>query len=317
MTNILIFSWLFFLAASVQIQAQGLIEKTTGVIDRNTFLNSINHHFVDHHGVKLHYVSKGEGPVVLFVHGFPDFWYGWRTQIEALSGKYQVAVVDLRGYNKSDGPDGAENYTFEILVEDLVSVIRDLGGAPVYLVAHDWGAAIAWRLAARHPALVKKLIILSISHPKAGDKIKPIPLEDRKPSYADHFVSDQFRAQLTASWFSAWVVDPEARILYQEAFEQSNPVGMIHYYSANFPTLENQSKPDFLNRKRDLPNIKMPVLIVHGKKDKYAPTQAHNNSWDFVDGELTIVVLPKAGHFIQQDESEKLTALIKKFISED
>ncbi|MEO9801926.1 MAG: alpha/beta hydrolase [Reichenbachiella sp.] len=306
-----------FLLISISNLAHGqnAIHDNKANVKGNDIYNSVDHHYANNDGIKIHYVTKGAGPLILFVHGFPDFWYSWRDQMVGLSTDYKVAAMDLRGYNLSDSPQGVENYTFGQLVTDLVAVIKDTGEESVYVVAHDWGAAIAWQLAAHHPELVDKLIILSINHPKAGDKKPPIPIAERKPSYADHFVSEEFYEQLTENWFSGWVKDPGAKLLYKKAFRKSDKVAMINYYRANYPTLENLKDPEYLNRNRDLPNIKMPVLLIHGKKDPYALTKAHNNTWNYVDNELSIEILPEAGHFIQQDESEKVTRLISSFLS--
>lgn len=286
------------------------------IISQSTDIrNQVEHHYANNNGVKIHYVTMGKGPVILFIHGFPDFWFTWRNQMKSLSKTHKVVAMDLRGYNLSDSPKGAENYTYDFLMNDISSVINNLGEKSVYLVAHDWGAAISWNFAAHFPNLIKKLVILNISHPKAGDKKPFIPIEDRQPSYADHFASDEFKKQLTASWFSGWIIDPEIKKIYQEAFHKSDKEAMINYYKANYPLLENLKNKDFLKRvKKPLPNIKMPVLIIHGKKDTYSLTKSHNNTWNFVDNELTIHVLPNAGHFIQRDESNKVSLLIKQFI---
>lgn len=273
----------------------------------------VAHHFADNNGVKIHYVTMGEGQLVLFVHGFPDYWYTWRDQMEVLSASYKVAAVDLRGYNKSDGPEGVEYYLFPNLVSDIKAVIDDTGEKSAFLVGHDWGAAISWRMGMWYPEMIDKLIVISVPHPNAGDKVVAKP-SDGKPSYADRFVSTEFRAQLTENWFSGWVTDQDAQEYYVEAFRRSDKDAMINYYRANFPTLENLTSEEFLNRPKDYPNLKMPVMIVHGEKDVYLPINGHNNTWNFVDNELTIEILPEAAHFVQQDESEKLTSLIGKFL---
>ncbi|MEP1094839.1 MAG: alpha/beta hydrolase [Cyclobacteriaceae bacterium] len=278
----------------------------------NPLLEEATDHYASNKGVKIHYVTKGEGPTILFVHGFPDFWYSWRDQMEALAGEYRVAAVDLRGYNRSDSPEGVENYRMPLLVSDLASVINDLGEDPVNLIAHDWGAAISWLLAINRPALVEKLVILSVGHPNAGKKA---PVDTTKIGYADYFVSDEFMDQLTASWFSGWVTDQDAKVHYRTAFERSDKEAMINYYKANYPTRENLKKASFRNRNSTLPNLTMPVMVVHGKKDQYLPLDGHAYTWNFVDNEFSMHVFDNAGHFIQQDKSEELTELIREFIS--
>ncbi len=107
----------------------------------------VQHHHTDNEGVSIHYVSLGEGPVVLFVHGFPDFWYTWREQMDALSGNFKTVAMDNRAYNLSGKPDGVENYAMPHLLADVDAVIRDLGVDSVTLVGHDWGGAISWQFA--------------------------------------------------------------------------------------------------------------------------------------------------------------------------
>ncbi|MEJ2113290.1 MAG: alpha/beta hydrolase, partial [Flavobacteriaceae bacterium] len=208
-------------------------------------------------------------------------------------------------------------YLFNELVGDIKAVINNSSEHPIYLVAHDWGAAISWRLAIQYTELVKKLVIISVPHPKVGINKPIVPTEVRQPSYADTFVSDEFRAKLTEHWLSGWVKDEIAKPIYIAAFKKSSKDAMINYYKANYPTLENLKKESFIRRNKDFPNLMMPVLIVHGKNDKYLPISGHNNTWDFIDNELTIEILPKSGHFVQQDESEKLTKLIAEFLERE
>lgn len=276
-------------------------------------LERVAHHYADNDGVKIHYVTLGEGPVVLFLHGFPDYWFTWRDQLAALSPDYKAVAMDLRGYNKSDHPEGVENYLFSKLISDVDAVVTNLQAESVYLVGHDWGAAISWRYAMQYPDKVEKLVIMNVPHPQAGSK-KESTSKSNQPNYADRFVSEVFRSQLTEYWLSGWVKDTVAKKIYLEAFRRSDKDAMINYYKANYPTTENLKNEVFLNRPTNYSNLKMPVMIIHGKQDQYLPISGHNNTWDFVDHELTIEVLPQAGHFVQQDESEKVTELIKHFI---
>lgn len=278
----------------------------------NAILEGAEDHYVDNDGVKIHYVTKGDGETILFVHGFPDFWYSWRDQMVAMSEDHQVVSIDLRGYNRSDSPKGVEHYSMDKLVSDLVAVINDLGTSPVKLVAHDWGAAIAWILASYRPDLIKKLVILSVGHPKAGLQQ---PIDTTKTTYVDYFLSDQFMQSLTGTWFSGWVNDADARTHYKEAFERSDKEAMINYYRANSSTNENLRNEKFVNRYKNLPNLKMPVLVVHGKKDQYLPLDGHAYTWNFVDNEFSMHVFNEAAHFIQQDKSEELTILLKTFLN--
>src|SRR5439155_14996439 len=116
-------------------------------------------------GVKIHYATLGEGPLVLMIHGFPDFWYSWRVQMAALSDRFQVVAIDQRGYNLSDKPKGVENYDMRLLVADVAAVIRHLGRDKATIVGHDWGGVVAWTFAMTQPQMAENLIILNLPHP--------------------------------------------------------------------------------------------------------------------------------------------------------
>ena len=105
----------------------------------------VKHGYAESQGVKIHYASLGEGPLVVMIHGFPDFWYSWRHQMEALSDRFQVVAIDQRGYNLSDKPKGVENYDVRLLVGDVAAVIRHLGRDKATIVGHDWGGVVAWQ----------------------------------------------------------------------------------------------------------------------------------------------------------------------------
>ena len=117
--------------------------------------------------VELHYVEAGDGPLVLLLHGFPEFWYGWRQQIAPLvKAGFRVVAPDLRGYNLSSKPDGFTDYTADKLATDIRGLIRELGGESAMVVGHDWGGTVAWTLAMNHPEVVDRLAILNAAHPR-------------------------------------------------------------------------------------------------------------------------------------------------------
>lgn len=124
------------------------------------------HHFARVNGIRLHYVAAGQGPPVLLLHGFPEFWYSWRHQIPVLAAAgFRVVAADLRGYNESDKPPGVENYRSEKLVADVAGLIRHLGAGPAVVVGHDWGGVIAWLLVMAHPELVRGVASVNGPHP--------------------------------------------------------------------------------------------------------------------------------------------------------
>ena len=126
----------------------------------------ITRHFAHVNGIRLRYVESGDGPPIVFLHGFPDFSFSWRHQFPMLSAAgYRCIAPDLRGYNESDKPRRVQDYAIGELVADVAELIEKTAGGSAYIVGHDWGGIIAWHVAIRHPALVMRLIILNAPHP--------------------------------------------------------------------------------------------------------------------------------------------------------
>src|SRR6476469_3888934 len=120
---------------------------------------------------RLHYVEAGEGPMVVLLHGFPEFWYGWRLQIAPLvAAGFRVVAPDTRGYNLSSKPTGIASYAADQMADDIHGLIHQLGAESAHVVGHDWGGTIAWTLAMNHPRVVDRLAILDAAHPRALQK---------------------------------------------------------------------------------------------------------------------------------------------------
>jgi pimeloyl-ACP methyl ester carboxylesterase len=282
----------------------------------------VEHGYADSAGVKIHYVSLGDGPLVVMLHGFPDYWYTWRDQMEALSSDFKVVAVDLRGYNRSDKPEGVEQYAMPLLVADVGAVIRHLGAERATIVGHDWGGAIAWHFALNVPEMTERLVILNLPHPNGlVRELRNNPQQYENSSYARTFQEKGpddpeilFGGPMTAETISGWVKDPEARKRYIEAFQRSDFTAMLNYYKANYPRVEPGTSPPAVP---PLPKAKMPVLMFHGLGDQFLLADALNNTWDWLERDLTLVTVPGAGHFVQQDASELVTKTMKWWLSRD
>jgi pimeloyl-ACP methyl ester carboxylesterase len=224
-------------------------------------------HATSEGGVKIHYASLGKGPLVVMIHGFPDFWYSWRHQMEALSSGYQVVAIDQRGYNLSDKPKGGEHYDMRLLVADVAAVIRHLGRERATVVGHDWGGVVAWQVAMHLPQMVDNL--------------------------------------------SGWVTDPVARKRYVEAFKQSDFDAMLQYYKRNYP---RESGPS-ASASPELPKVTMPVLMFHGLNDQALHADGLSGTWKWLEKDLTLVTVPQAGHFVQQDAADLVTKTMQWWLA--
>ena len=128
--------------------------------------------------MNLHYVEAGDGPLIVLLHGFPEFWFGWRLQIAPLAAAgFRVVAPDTRGYNLSSKPEGFEAYAVDLLAADIRGLIGELGAESALLVGHDWGGTIAWTIAMNHPEVVDRLAILNAAHPRrlSGGTAPPEP----------------------------------------------------------------------------------------------------------------------------------------------
>jgi epoxide hydrolase 4 len=266
--------------------------------------------FVDSSGVKIHYVTAGEGPLLVLLHGFPDYHYTWRDQIPALRKHFQVVALDLRGYNESDKPDGVENYKMEKLVADVAAVLEHFHQKTMVLVGHDWGGAIAWTFAMTHPEKVDRLIILNLPHPNGlMRELANNPEQQKNSQYARNFQTPEAAKLITPQMLALWVKEPEARKEYLEALGRSSIEGMLNYYKANYP------RPPYTAAAK-LPPVKCPVLVIHGLDDKALLPGALNDTWNWVEKDLTIITVPGAGHFVHRDKPEFVTRKMVGWLTE-
>ncbi|PCH62105.1 MAG: alpha/beta hydrolase [SAR86 cluster bacterium] len=275
--------------------------------------DEVEHGYADNNGVKIHYATVGEGPLVVMIHGFPDFWYTWRHQMEGLKDNFKVVAIDQRGYNLSDAPAGEENYNMRYLIGDVAAVIRSFGEESATIVGHDWGGAVSWQFAFALPQMVDKLVILNLPHPNGMAREMANNQEQQANSdYARAFIEGSpsdpdifFGGPMNPQSLSGWVSDPEAKAHYIDAFAQSDFNAMLSYYKQNYPSGTGPSTAPAA------PRLSMPVLVFHGLADTALHSDGLNNTWDWIDADTTIVTAPGASHFVQQDADELVTSTLK------
>ena len=265
--------------------------------------------YADSNGVKIHYASIGKGPLVVMIHGFPDYWYSWRHQMEALSDSYQVVAIDQRGYNLSDKPEGVENYDVRLLVGDVAAVVKSLGKEKAIIVGHDWGGLVAWQVALNLPQMTDKLIILNLPHPRGlSRELANNPRRQENSAYARAFQKPDAHKMLTAEQLAGWVTNVDARKKYIAAFQRSDFEAMLNYYKRNYP------REPYKEDTSPVVKLKMPILLIHGLDDQALLPGALNNTWEWTEKDLTIVTIPGASHFVQQDASEMVSRTIQMWL---
>jgi epoxide hydrolase 4 len=269
----------------------------------------VTHGYANSNGVKIHYASLGRGPLIVMVHGYPDFWYTWRHQMAVLSKDYQVVAIDQRGYNLSDKPKGKEQYDVKVLVDDLRAVVTHLGQASAIIVGHDWGGRVAWNFAERYPEMTRLLMLCNTPHPRGTARERAHNAEQQaNTSYAQRLKQPGSEKSLTAEGLAGRVQDPKVRAHYVDAFKRSDFEAMVNYYRQNYP-----DEP-YVDITSPIVKIKSPVLMIHGLKDTALMAPALNSTWDWVENDLTIMTIPDAGHFVQNDAPDQVSDMMKTWL---
>lgn len=269
--------------------------------------------------MRLHAVAAGnaEAPVLILLHGFPEFWFAWRHQIEPLAeAGFRVIVPDQRGYNKSSKPKSVGAYATDELVSDVIAVADQLGRKEIYLAGHDWGGVVAWSVALKHPGRIARLAILNVPHPAVLRRfLKTKPRQMRRSWYLLFFQipwlpealfsTRDFRegtASLVRSSRPGTFSESDLK-RYKEAWTQPGAMtAMINWYRALF------RKPF---RFAD-PQLRMPTLVIWGARDAFLLPEMADESLRYCpQGELKLI--PQATHWVQHEEPAQVTRLLIEF----
>jgi pimeloyl-ACP methyl ester carboxylesterase len=194
-----------------------------------------------------------------------------------------------------------DSYRMPLLVDDIAAVVKAEGVPAAVIVGHDWGGSVAWNMAMYKPDLVRQLIICNLPHPAGiAREIATNPEQKKNSEYAFNFQKPDAHKQIDVQRLANWVTDAAAKPRYLEAFGKSDFESMLNYYKANYP------KPDAPapSGPRTFPKVKASVLIMHGLDDKALLPGALNDTWEWVEKDLTIMTIPGAGHFVQQDAAQ-------------
>lgn len=269
-------------------------------------------------GVRLHYMEAGEksGPLVVLLHGFPEFWRAWEGQIGPLArAGFRVVVPDLRGYNLSEKPPGVDAYRVGNLQEDVAALIRALGHERAHVVGHDWGGIVAWALAIRQPEVVERLVILNAPHPAAFRRVARKPAQWRRSWYI-FFFQLPWLPERFLHRFGAWALrgtNPKAysgedRRLYREAWDQPGAkTAMINYYRA-------MGRAGGTRGGGRSSQVRAPTLLLWGERDVALLPKLADGLEPYVP-DLRVVRFPRASHWVMRDEPVRVNNLLIGFLS--
>lgn len=281
--------------------------------------NNWTHDSIATNRVKLHYVTQGDGELMLFLHGFPEFWYSWRHQIPEFAKDHKVVALDLRGYNESEKPVDRAAYRMTELVEDVAGVIRGLGYDRCVLVGHDWGGAIAWNFAYAHPELLDQLVVLNLPHPAKFLSGLRMPQQLLKSWYVFFFqlpwlpewllslnghqaIATAMKAMaLNRDIFTA--ADLEA---YRKAAAKPGALtAMLNYYRNAFSGLVGQRVWD---------KLQVPTLLIWGEQDLALSKSLTYGTDTYVEN-LRLEYIANCSHWVQQEKPELVNQLIRDFVA--
>ncbi len=271
-------------------------------------------------GVRLHYVEAGpaSGPLVVLLHGFPEFWFSWRHQIPALAGAgFRVVALDMRGYNLSDKPKGVDAYRMSRLCGDVAALIAALGAQRASVVGHDWGGGVAWSFAMAYPAKLDRLVIVNAPHPRAFLSAIRTVKQLRRSWYMFFFQvpwlpeavmrADGYRTMRRI--YRTMTADESEVDRYIEATARPGALTAgVNYYRAVFRGMRSGA--------RSVARVDAPTLVIWGERDPFLGSELAAPDRDLVP-HMRVERLPDASHWVQLERPDRVNALLVEFLRAD
>lgn len=274
-------------------------------------------------GIRMHYVTQGDGPLIVLLHGFPEFWYSWRFQLPFLAEHGYTAVApDLRGYNDTDKP--RKGYDIQTLLRDIVSLIRSLGQEKAIIVGHDWGGALAWAFAMTYPTMTQKLIVLNAPHPRAFVRELRTAKQLAKSWYAlffqlpwlPEYILTAHHAQIVGRMLYESAIQksafpPDVLIRYQEAASKPRAITSgLNYYRAIF---RSALLHGFQGTMGSHDHISTPTILIWGEQDIALGIELTQGLEQWVPN-IQIERIPDSGHWVQQEKPERVNEVMLEFL---
>lgn len=280
---------------------------------------SWQHRDIITNGIRMHYVTQGEGALILLLHGFPEFWYSWRHQIPFLAEHgYRVVAPDLRGYNDSDKP--RKGYDVPTLIRDIEGLIKGLGQERAIIVGHDWGGVLAWAFAIHYPQMTDRLIIMNAPHPAAMMRELRTVKQLRKSWYIFFFQipwlpeyvllrnsANEIGRMLRGAAVQKAAFPREVTAQFQYAMSKPGAMtAALNYYRQLF-----RHRPSYATRGKY--HVSVPTLLIWGEQDIALDIALTTGLEEWVD-KIEVRRIPDSGHWVQQERPEKVNAFMLEFL---
>lgn len=280
----------------------------------------VRHEYCETNGIKLHYVTAGDGPLVVLLHGFPEFWYSWRHQIPELAKKFKVVAVDLRGYGDSDKPPNINDYRTEEAAKDIAGLIRSLKYNKAHIVGHDFGGAVAWTLAKQMPEIVDRLAVLNCPHPALFQAALKSNFQQLARSWyiflfqlpylpeqifrlmPDAMIKKTLRGSaLKKETFS----DADLKRYREEIEKPGSLTAALNYYRAALRAKKESGQK----------LISAPTLLIWGEKDKALGKELTYGMEPLFSGPFKITYLPECSHWVNEEQPAVVNRLLLDFLT--
>jgi pimeloyl-ACP methyl ester carboxylesterase len=302
-------------------------------VAKNVEKPMLRENYIRANGVRLHVVTAGKGPLILFLHGFPEFWYEWKNQLTEFSKDHLAVAPDMRGYNLSDKPEPLNQYKMNVLVEDIRAIADHFSHEKKFvLVGHDWGGVVAWAFAIQHPDMLDKLVIVNAPHPGIfGRLLVSDAAQQQASQYMLMFRSPQAEQNLSANNYSllvrivletglkSGIFTEDDKQAYVKAWSQPGAItGGLNYYRANEvgpPASGQAASENRGNFGADPENlvVKVATLVIWGEKDTALLIQNLDGLEKLVP-QSTIKRIPDASHWVVHERRAEVNAAIRDFI---
>ena len=295
------------------------IQRESKVRHLTTIEEAWRHQSIITNGIRMHYVMQGEGPLIVLLHGFPEFWYSWRYQIPFLAEHgYTVVAPDLRGYNETDKP--RKGYDIPTLLLDIKGLIEGLGQQRAIIVGHDWGGVLAWAFAMSYPAMTESLIVMNAPHPAAMRREMGTLKQLRKSWYVFFFQlpwlpeyilgrnnAREIAKMLRGAALQKSAFPPAVTFRYRKAMSKPGAIhAAISYYRQLFLHLPRSFK-------KYETQIQTPTLLIWGEQDIALGIELTTGLERWVN-DIQIKRVANSGHWVQQEQPEVVNQFMCDFL---